>query len=566
MNRPIALLALLSILGSGCFTGPAEEPFSDDASTSFMTSANKSDGKHGAYDLWSVVLTSNLLGLDELDGDVGLDARAAASIIDYRAGVDKALGTADDRFILDAAALDDLYFVGPDAYRRMEEFAAARGWDSPDGLRLLLELLLDHVGGESGRTHFVLPEEGDLSAIPQDPNNPLTAEKVHLGKLLFHDRSLAQNPKIPGNEDTYSCASCHHAAGGFGSGSVQGFGEGGVGFGLRGEGRLVDPNFEHDQVDAQPVKTPPALNLNWQPVTLTSGKLGGVGPNLGTDHLWKPNTPTAFNALGHLGVETQAIAGLAAHRLIDDAYPENTERSSISTNPEYNALFEAAFPDETDPQGLNQLSIGLAIAAYERTIMAQRAPFQRFLRGERQALTDPEVRGALVFFGDAGCVGCHSGPALNSMAFFNMGFRDMDQLDPNDAFFSPADIIQQPESEANLGRASFTGSDADRFAFKVPQLYNLRDHVSYGHGGTFTSVREVIDHMNAGRIANSRTNDGPNALQVLGMSEAACADLEAFISDGLHDPDLQRFVPTDVPSRLCGINGDPQSTSDFGCQ
>ena len=69
---------------------------------------------------------------------------------------------------------------------------------------------------------------------------------------------------------------------------------------------------------------------------------------------------------------------------------------------------------------------GLAVAAYERTVLANQAPFQAWLRGNTGALTDRQKAGATVFFGKAGCVSCHTGPALNSMAFHAIGMNDLD--------------------------------------------------------------------------------------------------------------------------------------------
>ena len=531
----------------------------DEAESSFIGGGKTDLAGPGVYEAWGVLLVSNSLDRQGLDDVVRLDKRAADSISDYRAGADGVLGSADDRFIFSLETLDGLYFVGPAAYERLRDHARRMGWESPEGMRTLLSALLDHQGGEDGRGHFLLPKEGDLAAIPQDPDNPITPEKVALGRLLFHDRGLAQNPVDPENINNYSCASCHHAAGGFGSGNLQGFGEGGTGFGVHGEGRTIQEGF--DKVDAQPVKTPPALNLNWQPVVLSNGALGAGGPNEGTDLLWKDGTPTAFNALGFEGVETQAIAGLAAHRLIDDEHPENTEASSLARNPEYRAMFDAAFGPDAK---IDQTNVGLAIAAFERTIMSQRAPFQRFVAGEKDALNDVEVRGALRFFGSAGCVSCHTGPALNSKGFHVMGFGDMDQFDPSTGF-SDESLTVAANPEANLGRASFTGRDKDRFAFKVPQLYNLRDHVAFGHGVSFTSVREVVDYMNDGASSNPRLSDVRTSLLKMSMSPADCADIAAFIEDGLYDPELHRYEPEVFPTGDCGINGDASSLEDLGC-
>ena len=525
------------------------------------------DGKLDLYEfeefkseeLVHVLLLANQLSLDALDIDVGLDRRAAEAIVAFRAGEDLVEGTIDDQIIPNLQVLDRIYFVGPFALRQLLTFSRTLDLSPIDGSREMLLLLLDHLGGTSKRSFFMLPEEGDYLAIPQDPLNPLTAAKIELGKLLFHDRELAQNPKISDNIGTYSCASCHNAGAGFSSGNLQGFGEGGIGFGVRGEERQLDPMVDPSLVDAQPVKTPPSLNLNWQEVMLSDGKLGGVGPNLGTEFAWESGTPTGFNHLGMQGVETQAIAGLKVHRLLDDDYPERTDRS-IGQNPVYIRLFDEAFPPPSPVRGINQVTAGLAIAAYERTIMSQYATFQRFLRGDIEALNEQELRGALIFFGSAQCVSCHTGPALNSMNFFSMGFGDLDQLDVKDEH-----IVTVENDQSHLGRAAFTQHDIDEFAFKVPQLYNLRDHAGYGHGLSFSTIREVVDHMNNGLSANERVETVQTALSPQGMAEQECSDLTAFIEDALYDPYLSRFAPETTPSGHCGINGDSQSLLDLEC-
>ena len=220
MKQSLTFLLAASFVGAGCMPEAQENNDSDALSASFMAETGKSDDALGAYDLWSVVLASNTLTYDELNRVVGLDARAAHSIIEYRAGLDGAVNTPDDQFITSARILDDLYYVGPTAYQKLQDYAKKRRWNTPDGMREVFGQLLDHAGGAEGRAHFLLPDEYDLAAIPQDAANPLTPAKVELGKLLFHDRALAQNPKVAGNENTYSCASCHHAAGGFGSGDA----------------------------------------------------------------------------------------------------------------------------------------------------------------------------------------------------------------------------------------------------------------------------------------------------------------------------------------------------------
>src|SRR5690606_35604588 len=107
------------------------------------------------------------------------------------------------------------------------------------------------------------------------------------------------------------------------------------------------------------------------------------------------------------------------------------------------------------------VTAGLAIAAYERTVLADQAPFQRWIRGNDQAMTENEKMGAILFFSKAGCYTCHNGPSLAKMEFHAMGMDDLHNC-PEPTFRSG------PQESANLGRGSFTGNPADNYRFKTP--------------------------------------------------------------------------------------------------
>lgn len=112
------------------------------------------------------------------------------------------------------------------------------------------------------------PLETDYNAIPSDPNNPITAEKVELGKMLYHETMIAKNAVMDDGMNTYSCASCHHVDAGFQSGLKQGIGEGGLGFGSYGEGRVKNSMYGESDLDVQPIRTPTTLNVAFQKVML----------------------------------------------------------------------------------------------------------------------------------------------------------------------------------------------------------------------------------------------------------------------------------------------------------
>ncbi len=424
--------------------------------------------------------------------------------------------------------------------------------DTPDKLDIQLERALEAASGGIGPEYYLLPESDDFDNIPQDPKNPLTAAKVALGRLLFHETGLALAPMKALGKGTYSCATCHFAAAGFQAGRHQGIGDGGIGFGLRGEGRSRHPEYLPEELDVQPVRTPSAMNLAWQELILWSGKLGGVGDNLGTEDQWIDGTPPAHNFLGYHGLETQAIAGMGIHRLLIN--------ETIVDTLGYKTLFDQAFPDVPPPQRYDRERAALAIAAYERTLIAHRAPFQQWLRGKRNAMSEQEKRGAILFFGDARCYTCHNGPALAKMEFHAIGMKDLYQH-PSPTFGTG------PGEAANLGRGGFTGRTEDMYKFKVPQLYNLADSPFYGHGASFTSLREVVAYKNEAVPENP--NVPPSQLaeefKPLNLTPAEIDDITAFLESALRDPDLMRYQPQTLLSGQCFPNNDPQSKQDLGC-
>lgn len=410
--------------------------------------------------------------------------------------------------------------------------------------------------GQEGYANLHMPDPHDYASIPQDAQNPITQEKVTLGRMLFHETALGMDAAESSGIGTYSCASCHHAAAGFQAGVQQGLGDGGVGFGVRGEERVISPEYDPTAIDRQPMRTPTAMNGAFTPVTLWNGQFGANGPNIGTEGNWAEGTPLAVNYLGYDGMETQAIAGLTVHRLAPDpAFFEHL--------PGYVALFDAAFPDFPEEDRYGVETAGLAIAAYERTIMANESPFQRWLGGEHTAMTDAQKNGAMVFFGAASCGTCHNGPALTDGGFHALGMPDMPGLAAMDAGdntygLSGADLA--------LGRGGFTGVEGDKHAFKTPQLYNLKDSKFFGHGGTFYDLKDVIRYKVTAEPAKHEAEAFlSHDFEPIELTEQQTMDLHEFLSNGLYDPNLDRYAPASVISGQCFPNNDTQSSIDLGC-
>jgi len=210
----------------------------------------------------------------------------------------------------------------------------------------LTTLLIDASEGK-GLSYFIFPESDEYSKIPQDPKNPITKAKVDLGKLLLHETALGGQPKINEMKATYTCASCHNSGAGFGAGLRQGIGECGVGFGVNGNGRLVNQNVPIDSIDVQPIRVPTLLNVAYQDVALWNGQFGGTGTNEGTEASW---TDIPENFLGFQGIEVQGIKGQDVHRLL-------VNETFVDTFG-YREMFDKAFADVAQNERYTKINAG----------------------------------------------------------------------------------------------------------------------------------------------------------------------------------------------------------------
>lgn len=418
-----------------------------------------------------------------------------------------------------------------------------------------------------GLSAFTMPASDDYENIPQDPNNPLSAEKVALGKFLFHDTALATAGMNQERSGTWSCASCHHADAGFKSGIKQGIGEGGEGFANGGAMRKMAEQFSTESSDptlvpdVQPLASPTILNTAYQEAMLWNGQFGNgvdgiINAGLDMNILASQDTPKAENMRQLSGLEIQAVAGIGVHRL-------DVENASVlQTNATYVQMLSTAFPNS---DGDVKADAGKAIAAYERTVLANQSGFQRWLKGDEDAMSEQELRGANVFFGKANCSACHTGPALSSSVgasadevFFAVGFADFAEDD--------SAIEGRVDEATSKGRGGFTQRVEDNYKFKIASLYNLADTNVFGHGASFSSIREVVEYKNR---AIPQKDIPASQLDYrflpLGLNSADVDDLVVFLESALYDPNLQRYVPDELPSGACIVVADEQSMQDLDC-
>ncbi|MBK8700239.1 MAG: hypothetical protein IPN29_12200 [Saprospiraceae bacterium] len=223
----------------------------------------------------------------------------------------------------------------------------------------------------------------------------------------------------PEQSETYSCSICHIPEKSFTPGRFQGIADGGMGFGHLGEGRLKNSSYESSQVDAQGARPLPTINHACVRNALWSGAFGSFAMNTDTREIWGKADPlTDINLKNLEGLEANNHRALIVHR--------QEIKKELLDYLGYSMMFDEAFP-EIDPKERYTLQTGAnAIAAYFRTIFTNQAPFQLWLKGNKDAMTEQQKRGAELFFGKAGCVNCHNSASLNGQRFAAVGVKDLD--------------------------------------------------------------------------------------------------------------------------------------------
>ena len=422
----------------------------------------------------------------------------------------------------------------------------------PHHLDSKLEKRLSDISPTGDMNYFILPDHTDLNAIPQDPSNPLSLEKVELGKLLFYETGLARESVYEDGWGTYSCATCHVPSAGFMPGRVQGIADGGFGFGFNGEERGQMSSYAEDELDVQGARPLSLLNVAYVTNTTWSGKFGAFHANEGTEDVWGVIDPiTEINHLRLHGLESQNMEGLKLHRMVVDEFVLDTLG--------YRALYDLAFADYPEEERYSDRTTSFAVSAYIRTLLTTESPFQRWLKGDELAMLEAEKRGAYLFYEKAGCYRCHQGPALSSVEFHALGVKDL---------YEAGGLNTSEEDKRNLGRGGFTGRAEDMYKFKVPQIYNMGDSPFYFHGSSKRSLTALVDYFNEGVKENPNVPDSLISpfFHPLDLTPDEVADLVAFLETGLQDPNLDRYVPNGVLSGNCFPNNDPTSQNDLGCE
>ncbi len=173
--------------------------------------------------------------------------------------------------------------------------------------------------------------------------------------------------------------------------------------------------------------------------------------------------------------------------------------------------YQVAFAKAFGPDAMSVDNAAKAVAAYERTLITPNGPFDRFVKGDKTALSEQQQRG-MDLFASAGCIACHSGPAFsgpmlpNGMAFLNKF-----------PTFTDNDYVEKYDFLKDLGRFEVTKNDVDKHLFKVPTLRNIALTAPYFHNGAVQTLDEAVRVM-----AKTQLNRD--------LSDTEAADLVAFLN------------------------------------
>ncbi len=253
------------------------------------------------------------------------------------------------------------------------------------------------------------------TAIPAHPDNPATPAKVVLGQKLFFDPGLSGNGRI-------ACATCHDVRRGFEDGQK-------LSLGVKGE-----PLARHTQT---------VINLAWAEAFFWDGRAATL--------------------------EQQSVMPIADAK--EMGMPHEVMVAQLKADAAYRRLFREAFPGEE----ASVETVGKALAAFQRTLLFAQAPFDRWVAGDDNAISDSAKRGFVDFNTRAGCAQCHSGWSFSDGKFHDIGVRSDD-----------------------VGRFGVVADASLRHWFKTPGLRNIAERAPYLHTGELASLNDVLRFYDRG--------------------------------------------------------------------
>lgn len=325
-----------------------------------------------------------------------------------------------------------------------------------------------------------LPKGFPEPVVPAD--NPMTSEKVALGRRLFYDKRLSQN-------QTQACGSCHQQSRGFSDGRTTALGSTGQ---LHFRNSMALTNVAY------------ASHLTWANPLIDRLEAQALLPMFG---------------------DNPVEMGLA---------DEETLLTRLRDDTQYRDLFAAAFSGEST--SITLPNVTRALASFERTIISGNSPYDRFSRGDQQALSDSAKRGMQHFFSERlECFHCHGGFNFSD-AMNHAGLPEPERAFHNNGLYNVDRMGAYPERDRGL--IKITGKLTDMGRFKAPTLRNIAVTAPYMHDGSIATLGEVLDHYaNGGRTIESGPDAGDGSVSpnkstfLIGfiLSDDERADVVAFL-------------------------------------
>jgi cytochrome c peroxidase len=368
----------------------------------------------------------------------------------------------------------------------------------------------------------LLTDHGIAAIDTPDQND----RQVQLGQALFFDRILS------GNHDV-ACATCHHPLLATGDGLALPVGAGTPTVGELGFFREKGADREFVPRNAPEVFNRGSIHWRSQFWDSRIEEIGGVLVTPAGDDLPEGlSTVLAAQAMFPVtsrdemrGSLADALEGNELASIADDDLPGIWQAlmERLLSTAGYRELFATAFP------GVAESDLGFqhaaeAIAAFEAEAYGyDDSPFDNYLRGDLAALTDTEKRGAILFYGQAGCVACHAGTLFTDQQHYNLA---VPQLGPG----------KDPLTGLDFGRFGVTGKGQDLFRFRTPPLRNVSETGPWMHNGAFSNLQDAVRHHLDAAKSLRKYKPGKQLLQ--GELVATVVDDEATNQTPIEELDL----------------------------
>ena len=386
-----------------------------------------------------------------------------------------------------------------------------------------------------------------------------------LGRLAFHDSLLGLN-------DDNSCSGCHAAPSGFGDTQS-------IAIGV-GNNNIVGPNRAGPRNQR---RAPMLLNNVFYPRLMLNSRfasLSGDPFDNSAGFQFPPPEGLTLSFLPHLltaqafipPTERSEMAGFRLQVPVTNDGIRAAVVARLNANSEYRELFADIFSEVRYGGPITYEMLARAIAEFEFSLTFSDAPIDKFARGDKSAMSVSQMRGALLFFGRAGCVQCHAVSGISNEQFsdFRQHVIGLPQLFPSNGNVP----FDGPDANEDFGLEQITGNPADRYAFRTSPLRNVILQPTFFHNGAYTRLEDALqfhlDAISSARRYNRAQAGVDNDLKV-GPIEPVLQRIDPllatpvmltndefqwlleFVRDGLHDPDatperLRQLIPDRLPS------------------